>query len=533
MQKYFPFIVLLAVTSAFLGSCSSSTDPGGGGSSELTYSPDRQFLDVEIPNTADFSVSAGSGNLSATWRVNGQEMGTGLSYEYQSGAVGLDTVTVATVLNGTNRQRDWLVTVQPSASLLPPPVTDISIQNGDEPMDVVVSWVWINQSAFPVTEYLIASSYDGPVTSDNWDEADFLGAYAHVNGQAGYSTTFTAEDDGMLPATTIWFGLRGRDNRGQMSPIVEIYRHTISFAWWIEGTVYDSNLDPLPEVIIDYGCGSCRVNSDGEGHYQIGPFLDVEEVNFYTLSRNVDFPGQPLTSWYDLEVGPLVYSEVDNTHDIYLINRFGTDDLCLTYDDDFLAFFRQMTKTDITTALRADYRLYKWDEYPVKVHIPEYVRPDDDVDFGENSRLGMSYWNLVMGEDYLVEVATPEEADVLFFFEDLGSGANGRTELAAPQLPYFYRLSDVIPERINVRINNDILPNDQRVQETALHELGHALGLYQHVDGCSDRPYLMNITSAGALDDGPENAVHLDEIRMLHAIRYLPQGIDMASFINE
>lgn len=533
MQKYLSQFILLGMTSVLLVSCSSSTDPGGGGGTGLTFSPDRQFLDVVIPGTADFSVSAGSESLQATWSVNGVEEATGNSFQYQSGAVGQDTVTVATNHDGTARERDWLVTVLPSVSLLPPPVTEISIGHGEEPMDVVVSWVWINQSAYPVTEYLIASSYDGPVTAENWDQADFLGAFPHVNGQAGYAATFTADEHDMQPAATIWFGLRGKDNRGQMSPIAEIYRHTISFAWWIEGTVYDSNLEPLPEVIIDYGCGSCRVNSDGDGQYQIGPFLDVEEVNLYTLSRNVDLPGEPLTSWYDLEVGPLTYSEFGNTHDLYLVNRFGTDDLCATYDDNFLTFFRQMTKTDITTALREDHRLYKWEEYPVKVHIPEFVRPSDSLDFGANSRLGMSYWNLVMGEDYLIEVATPEEADILFFFEDLGSGANGRTELAAPQLPYFYSLGDVIPERINVLLNTDILPNEQRVQETALHELGHALGLYEHVDGCSDRPYLMNITSAGALDEGPMNAVHIDEIRMLHTLRYLPQGIDMANFINE
>lgn len=521
----FSGLVLLGV------GCSSSTSPDDGGPLTLTYNPDRQFLDVTIPETFDFSVATNRpASLSATWLLNGAEVGSGSSFQYQSGSVGADTLMVRTVLDGTTRTREWLITVLPSASLLPPPVPDVSIHHGEAPMDVVVNWFWINQSAFPMVDYLIAGSYDGPVTAENWDQATLLGTFPHVPGQAGYSALFTAEEHGMEPAATIWFGLRGRDDRGQLSPIAEIYRHTISFAWWLEGTVTDTYGEPLPEIILDYGCPSCRVNTDVNGNYRIGPFRDIDAVDLFTLSRNVDLPGQPLTSWYDFTAEPITYSETDNTYDIMLITRFGTDDQCLTYDDEFLAFLRQMTKTDVTTPLRADHRLYKWDQYPVPVFIPEYVREEDGLDFAANCRLTLGYWNDAMQEDYLVEVDDPADAKILFFFEDIGNGANGRTELAAPQEPYYYSLGDVVPELINLRINNVILPTAQRVQETSLHELGHALGLYEHVDNCSDRPYLMNVTSSGALNNGPENAIHIDEIRMIHAIRYLPQGLDLAGF---
>ncbi len=64
-----------------------------------------------------------------------------------------------------------------------------------------------------------------------------------------------------------------------------------------------------------------------------------------------------------------------------------------------------------------------------------------------------------------------------------------------------------------------------------MHELGHAMGLYEHVDVIPPgETYLMALSSAGALDEGPENAVHVDEKRMLNAIRFLPQGVDMAGF---
>ena len=526
MKRFSTLLMAVVLGAVALAGCSSSTDPNDGGPLQVIYTPDRQFLDVTIPGTFDFEVAPSRpANFQATWLLNGATVGTGTVYQYQSGAVGSDTLLVQTVLDGTDRQREWLITVLPSLSLLPPPVPDVLIQHGTAPMDVLVSWVWINQSAFPIIDYLIAASYDGPVTAANWDQANFLGAFPHVPGQAGYSELFTAEEHGMLPATTIWFGLRGRDDRGQLSPIPEIYRHTISFAWWIEGTVYDTEQNPLPEIIIDYGCGSCRVNSDVDGFYRIGPFRDVDAVDIFTLSRNVDLPGEPFTSWYDFQADPIVYNESGNTHDITLITRYGG-----TANSEFLDFLRLMTWTDDVTQLRPDQRLYKWPEYPVRVYIPDHVRQQDGLDFGENSRTGLGYWNLVMAQDYLVEVGDPGQAQIEFYFDDV-PGANGITSLAAPQFPYFYRLGDVIPEKVIIGINN-ILPDDsQRVQELAMHELGHALGLYEHVEGIPPgETYLMALSSAGALDQGPENAVHADEKRMLNAIRFLPQGVDMAGF---
>jgi hypothetical protein len=534
MRRTTHIFLVAALGAVLLAACSSSTDPNQDGDVEVVYTPDRQFLDVTIPDTYDFQVGTNRpATLEVVWLLNRVEVGTGATYHYESGSVGFDTLTVRTVLSGATSERDWLITVLPSASLLPPPVPGVNIAHGQEPMDVLVSWNWINQSAYPITDYMVAASYDGPITADSWDQATLLGEFPHIPGQAGYSAVFTAEEHGMLPATTIWFALRGRDDRGQLSPVAEIYRHTISFAWWIEGTVRDLEHDVLPEIIIDFGGGEDRVNTDVNGFYRIGPFRDVDAVHLRTYSRNVDLPGQPLTSWYDFRADSLLYSEAGNTHDLTLITRYGMDDQCTSYDGQFLDFLRQMTKTDVTTQLRPDFRLYKWEDYPVRVHVPDHVRSEDGLDFGANCRLAVGYWNLVMGEDYLVEVSDPAQAQIQFQFADLGSGANGRASLAAPQLPYYYNLGDVIPEKINVAINNVVLPDAQRVQETALHELGHALGLYEHVDSCADRPYLMNLTSAGILDDGPLNAVHIDEIRMLRAIRYLPQGVDMSGFFRE
>jgi len=519
-MTWFRFTLLLPVCLALvwgIAACSSSTDPDDGETNEVIYSPDRQFLEVTIPESYDFQVSnPGPATLTASWLLNGAPAGTGLDYQFQSQLVGEDILTVETVLNGQERTRDWLITVLPSPSMLPPPVMNITLQHGTVPMDVLVSWQWISYSTFPITGYAVAASYEGPVTVDNWDTANQLGTFPHVPGQLIYSNTFTAEEHGMLPGQTVWFAVRGVDNRGQMSPIPEIHRHTISTAWWLQGTVYDSDQNPLQEIIIEFCPGEgCRTNSEANGLYQLPePFLDTETVTLTTYSA---------PTWYDFQSDPVAMDGEITTYDLQLITRYETG-----VDVEFLTFLREMTHTDDPSELRPNQRLYRWEEYPIPVFIPEYVRPGDGLDFAENSRLTLDYWNQVMGEDYLVEVQDPELASIVFIFQEL-QGANGLTRLDEPG-ELGYSLGDVIPEKMEIYINNVILPNAQRVQETAMHELGHAMGLFDHVSYETDDHYLLFITSAGALDNGPLEAVHEDERRMLHTIRYLPQGVDMAGY---
>ena len=209
--------------------------------------------------------------------------------------------------------------------------------------------------------------------------------------------------------------------------------------------------------------------------------------------------------------------------------RFGMDPICDSYGGDFLTYLRYMTKTAVPALQWPNQLLCSWEEYPVKVHIPDYLRPDG-VDFGANSRLGISIWNQAVGQEILVfDGVGEEEADVVFAFYDLGATANGVTSLTEP-LGYDGPLGFITPEKITVGINILVLPTDQRVQETSLHEMGHALGLYRHVQACSQVGYLMALTSAGVLDDGPGNAVHIDEIRAMMIIRNLPRWVDLSGF---
>jgi len=244
-----------------------------------------------------------------------------------------------------------------------------------------------------------------------------------------------------------------------------------------------------------------------------------------THSTNTHNPEEPETSWYDFTMRDVTYDPV-GSNDIIIITRYELDPSCSSYSDEFIVYFKYMTNTMLQTNLRPNLNLYKWEEYPIPVYVPPFVN-EHGLDFETLCRETIDFWNLVMGEEYLYLVDTVEESRIEFYFGNEGIQYTGRTLLSEPS-DQLYGLGDVIPEKMKVYIW-DQLSDSQDVQETSMHELGHALGLFGHAL-CDGEGFLMIVNSAGILDNGPENAAHEHERRALEMIRNLPQGTNMADF---
>lgn len=529
LRSFVP-VICIVVGLLFLllvSACSDSTDPVVQ-PEDLTfqYNPNSPVLTLFHGDGADFSVATNPVvSLGNRWQLNGDLVGEESLYHYDASRVGADTLRLDTTYSAVNWNRTWFIYIVENLTTIPPAVSFVSLDHGPEAGDVDVSWHMISQSTYPIVEYQVAMSYEGAVTVDNWEESTLLGAYPHLHNQVGYSVIYSEETDDMRPGETVWFAVRGVDEVGQMSTISETYSHLISSPWFIEGFVYGDNGETLPNVIINYGCPSCRVNTDSEGRYRIGPLPNVNTYDLATLTDNSSCDGEPCHSFYDFVARDVTY-DPDGNYDLMLLGRYGLDPSCENYDLSFMNYFREMTNTIFPTTLRPNLLIYKWENYPVKVYVPAFVS-ENGLDYQTLCREAVDFWNIAMDAEYLQLVDTPEESMIEFYYGDESSLYAGRTYMVEPS-ELDYRLGDIIPEKVLIYIWDE-LPHGINVQEISMHELGHSLGLLAHTV-CEGDGFVMAANHSGILDNGPENAVHPDEKRAVRAIRNLPQGTDISAF---
>ena len=259
-----------------------------------------------------------------------------------------------------------------------------------------------------------------------------------------------------------------------------------------------------------------------DGTYRVGPYFELDPV---VLEASTPVSAPPDDSWH-LARSDSLRATGPRRQDFILIPRAGSAPGCFSFGSHFLSYLRTMTLTRLTNPRRPNVNLYHWPEYPVPVHVPDWVSPRG-VDYGAGMREAIELWNTALGEPILVAVDDPALARVDVRY-DLANDVNyGVVELDQPGDGAFI-IGDVPPEHALVRITPD-LPGPDPCLEIAVHELGHVLGLHGHAY-CNDVPYIMSVSSLGALVRGRENLIHPDELRAVRIIRDLPAGWDMGVY---
>ena len=513
-----------------LAGCSSSTDPGVDPDPKLTieFSPTGRDLSLRLSETMDFSAGVSpTAVLSANWYRCGLLVGQDSVFTYVPAEVGLDTLQVSAFAGAEQDTYSWAIDVQEDVTAIPPPVPDVKVQEGTEPADVVVSWIWLTGAAFPLVEYVVAVSYDGPILESNWNQATILENYAVVPGQLGYSRTYTADEHGMIPGQRAWFAVRALDDRQQLSHLTYSVMHDITWPWYLGGYVTDDAGQPLLGVIIKSIDLEYAANTDGNGFFLFEePFLDTKSIILTSISP----------SWYDFVTEPVSVDHDTTLVNITLINHYDFVYDC--YGGDFLTYLRSMTGTGEVPDHPEWSQLYTWDEYPVSVFIPPFQN-FAGVDMEEACLAAMVFWDSTMSSDadllgidetaYFVRTTDETTADIVFLFEwrVLVSGY-GEVSLLLPEGPEA-ELGRVVPEKMQIWINAvDALGTFKAVEGVALHEFGHTLGLVKHAN-CSGPEYLMKVAGGlGAMDR--DEPIHLDERRAVRAIRNIPQATNMNNY---
>ena len=488
--------------------------------------PDTNF-DIVVGDTCHFTVTSGRASRSTwQWHQGDVQVGSGQEYDFVGSAAGTDSIRGTAVTPDRTVSRTWAVRTFAPGTIPPLPPRELLVRNAVAPATVEVSWLPAPARGDPVDRYEVLVSYDGPIDDGNRSAAILLDEVPHNTGQTSYTAVYSDSTAGLLGNRRAWFTIVTVNSAGLRARPPANAEVLITARWWATGRVVDENGQPAAGIPIRDSGYRAFTTSDTAGEFRLGPLTSANSYYLRTETPDVMLPGESSGAWYDAGSGRLSYEGCQTWYPV-IVNRTGLTSNCSGYDGGFVELLRGLTRTTQPTNNRPDCRLYKWESYPVTVWVPPFTSVRG-FDYQALCRQTVQWWNDLMGADYLTLVDDPATARIVFRFGDDGPGFIGRAYLLEPA-GLDYVIGDMIPQKIELYVHEDLY-TEQLVQEIALHEMGHGLGMPGHAR-CSDGDYLMYITAAGALNDGPQNAVHEDEKRVLRTVRNLPQGYDMSQFI--
>jgi hypothetical protein len=509
-----------------LWGCSSSTEPEvkPDPTPSILFSPAGQGQGMSLSQTMDFSaVAQPAASMTVNWYRGGVLVGQDPVFTYVPAEVGRDTLQVSAFTGAVQDTYYWVINVEEDVTAIPPEVSNVVVEAGPHPADVAVSWIRVSGATFPLVEYMVAFSYDGPITEGNWDQATILGRYPPVPGEVGFFKVFTEQEHDMRPGQEAWFAVRVRDDRQQLSPLMNSVRHDITWPWYLGGLVTDDAGLPIP--IVGVTTGDVSGNTDGRGIFLFNePFRNIDGIRVATSS----------TGQYNFHTDPVTVQQETTYINITLLNKYELGDPSC-WSGEYLEYLRFMTRNVEVPGVPAESQLFTWGEYPVSVYILPGAVNEAGVDLEASCLAAIDFWNITMRNnadllgieetDYFVRTTDQEAADIVFLFEHRVQNY-GEVSLL---LPVGKVLGEVIPLKMQIWINTTVDLDDLlKVQGIALHEFGHALGLFNHSD-CSNIGHLMAVAGGAGAMNRPE-PIHLDEIRAIRAIRNIPQGANMANF---
>ena len=482
------------------------------------FSPPLSNQSLVATQELEFKVIGSSYDTQVSWFQDGAPAGSGPDFTFTAGAAPSATVQAVLSCQGETLEHDWTINIHPLGTC-PPPTTGIhAVDYGPGPNELLVRWWGVADGVFPLADYTVLFSADGPITPETAGQAHQAGPVAHL-GRGEVHTCWITGAAGLELGGDLWLALRSRDGVGQVSEDFYNIHETTVANWTVTGRVLDSEGQPLSGALVQGTRSGHQTWTDSQGWFELGPQSPGLPEPILVSGE----AGSPFYAFRSDTLGP--YTPLEHT--MVLPTRLGAAPGCLESQGDFLTYLRHMTRTSLTTVLRPEHRLYRWDEYPLRAYIPPLVN-EQGIDYQEAARWSLALWNAQAGgEPLFTETTDPEQAQLVWDFVLDGNLANGQVVMLEPR-DQPYSMGDAIPQRMRVYISPE-LEVEQRVRETMLHELGHALGLYRHSQ-CSNMGYLMYVTAGGALDDGPEHAIHQDELNAVRTIRALPQGVNMAGY---
>jgi hypothetical protein len=291
----------------------------------------------------------------------------------------------------------------------------------------------------------------------------------------------------------------------------------------ISGRLVDVDGQPLAGFRVSVGdCPTCRVFSQTDGSFSLGPFRDLDT---YLLAVTDDNQTGVIGAFYDFRSDTLRATSAFPL-EIVMIGNHGISSECgSAYGGHFLDFLRGMSRT-----VAPRFTLNRWATYPIPYWVQNAV--STGVWTGALDAVvhaAATAWNDRCAElpEMFVPAVDSASAAVVVKFAVLSSGLYGFVVMTRP---FLGAVNEDIPETIHVTIHQQ-LNSEAFARGLALHELGHALCLGGHSE-CS-----LHIMTTGGhpvpTDQTLADALHPDEVLAARYVRQLPQGQDMRQYLRE
>jgi hypothetical protein len=416
-------LLWLALVGLLGVSCSGSTTPEDNGPPQVGFSPAADSLVLDL-NTEHLFIVQLQNVPGAQVRICRGEslLSTRATYLYAATRIGPDSLCASVTFADSTVSKTWRIRVVLGSAGLTPPVHDLRAEPGQTPGSILLTW---DQPALmitprPLVRYLVGVATSVFTGEGEWSQVTVIDSVPDVAGHYQYRVLYDDDDYPILvPGEDRWVAVRVEDVAGVLSNLSAVRRLKITSPYWLRGVVRDDAGEPLMGVLVDYGCDTCKTLTDGAGEFELGPFRDIDK---YVLHVRDDAQGTgEIGDFYDLLTDTLS-DESPTPLGLNLIHAYGLEVICdgLYNGGDFLTYFRKSTRTNVTFSIRPNHKLFKWEEYPLSVHIHETMNEDSTFAMDEVAREALADWNGRMGETYLVEVADPDQAQIGIEFTDSG-----------------------------------------------------------------------------------------------------------------
>jgi len=406
------------------------------------------------------------------------------------------------------------------------PVQSLTVTD-DPVLHATVTLTWTtplpNPTDLEVNRYEIRVHAAGDsITADNWCKLPVLGTFPSGNKPGFMFRKFDHGNENIIPGATESFAVRPVYENGDLGPVGPVVSHRLTAPFTVQGLVRDDMTVPIPGMTVRLvepddipeiaGIVTSAVTGPDGRFEPLGPISDRAAMVVATDSPDTLTTPDAEDSYFDFTVEPITADTYTGDITITLVTRY-------TYEhppggwlaDYFIGWVQLMTYTNYADG---GYRLRKWDNYDLRVYVPEGMNSNGTIDLAAECRAAMEIWNTALGLTVFTETNDPANAKIEVQYLDL-TNAYGRVLMDLPAGHVFNGW--VIPERALIQL--DPVINNLNASGVILHEFGHTLCLYSH-SGNSN--HLMSTAGTCCLGQ--------DEVRLVHTIMNLPQNCLTSNF---